>query len=184
MYRSISSYRRKDGTANRVAYYRCRGTGNAPSKCGNMIRCDLVDALTHMTFMEDVDLDGQAMVTGVLAKLPVFERVTISGEDYASEIAEIEDRIHDLDLDDPDFDAKQAALGSERRTLKGLPVDVTRVEERATGQTVGEVWESLDHAGQRRYLLACDFRVYAADGAAHMEGDPTKITGALRTIAA
>jgi hypothetical protein len=192
MFRVRSSTTRKDGSKNTIEYYRCKGRENAPSKCSNMINLNTVDNLTHLSFMNlpvDHELnplseDGQPW-SGVFANLEIFERITIPGSDHSVEIAEVEDQLRALDYDDPSFATRQATLLAERRRLQGLPVEATQVVERPTGRTVGDLWADMDHAARRRYLLASEVRVLVMPGkGARMEGDPSKITAALRTIAA
>jgi hypothetical protein len=213
MYRTKSKRKRKDGTVRTWFYYRCGGKDRRRSNCRNMIRCELLDGLTHAAFCTHEQLmeaheaagvdvyeanraavealgEGGRLTEGariyrIFSNLIVFEQVVIEGSDHADEIADVEGRLHDLDFDAADYIQRHAQLLAERKRLQGLPVEPTRVEERPTGKTVADVWASLDHAGQRRYLLATGMRVIVTDKhTARMDGDPTKIAQALRTIAA
>lgn len=185
----------KDGTVKVNEYYRCKHSDVAPSTCKNMISLDLVEMLVHLSFLRAADLtdldvppelDGHV---GMFANLQVVEQVVTPGNTYDAEIAELLEEIRELDPIADDYRTKSDALISEAKRLQGLPSEATTVEERHTGQTVGDVWLTLDPAARRRYLVASGVRVIVTPAArggerARMEGDPATITGALRTICA
>ena len=97
-----------------------------------MVRLDLVDALTHLSFMDDLPADVEwpedqpPFTGGVFSGLQVVERVTIPGADHSVAIAECEDRLRTLDFDAPDFTARQTQLLAERSRLQGLPAEPSR----------------------------------------------------------
>ncbi len=189
MYRHASSTRRKDGSKNTVVYYRCKGTGNAPSKCGNMICADTVENMVHVAFADGsttsafTNSDGHPHA-GRFATLWVMEQQIVSGNDHSVELADNALELAALDVDAPDYMAQVVTLSEERKRLQGLAVEPSSVELVPTGRTVGDVWAELDDAARRRYLVACGFKVIAAEKSARMVGDPSKLVGSLRTIAA
>ncbi len=180
----------QDGTRVTYPFYRCKGSDNAPSTCKNSINVDLAEALVHFSFMdipeellcEFPELPGDAQ--GAFAGLEISERVMIPGDDHTLEIAEVTDKLRSLDCDDPQFATKQAGLLAERDRLKELPATPATFQDQATGKTIGQLWATLDHAAKRRFLLASDVKVLVKNKDARMEGDPSKVSAALRTIAA
>jgi hypothetical protein len=86
--------------------------------------------------------------------LPHKELVVVGGDsDRQDELNQIEQDLRELDFDDPEFLTKQADLLAERIRLRSLPAPATYVEERDTGKTTGQVWQSLDPAGKRDSCL-------------------------------
>ena len=142
MYR-ICSQRAPRGTV----YYHCRGTKG--HTCRNAVPLEDVhravdDAIEAIGFHEHE------------------ETIFIPGDSHASEIADIEERIRDLDLDDEDYMERLGVLRAERKALKDAPTDGGRHEKRKTGMTIRAFWESRDDAGKRDYLLnELHWKVYA-----------------------
>jgi hypothetical protein len=137
MYRLSSAVKGKKYT-----YYRCHGNERNPSKCRNMIR------------LADLNAQVDKYITTNLSRWPRLEMVTIPGHGYDDEIADVEHDLRDLDYDDPDFAAKQAALLAERARLKSLPMTPTVTDKRPTGDTIGEYWQTLeDDEARRDYLI-------------------------------
>lgn len=117
------------------ASYRCAGIGpNGTSAlrkgCGNTIKADLLDSEVTEDFLSEDDLE----VTEIFAP----------GTDYTEDIAREEPAIRDLDLDADDYDEKHAALRSELKRLKGLPVQAPSITVRATGRTEGEAYAAMN----------------------------------------
>ena len=52
MYRHNSSTKRKDGTSSVYTIYRCKGLDQAPSKCGNAVPGEGVEAWFHQWFTQ------------------------------------------------------------------------------------------------------------------------------------
>lgn len=147
----ISSGRWSNGQRKDYRYYRCHGTPKNRSTCGNMIA------------MAELEAWVRDQMTGPdIGPLPVIEVVCIPGSSHEDEIDEVEDKLRDLDFDDPRFDEKQAALRAERKRLKNLEAEPARLDERETGETVAERWARLDDAQRRDYLLRAGVKVYAA----------------------
>jgi len=149
MYHHNSKTKRKDGTYSVYRSYRCKGADQAPSRCGNSIRAEDLEDWANAWFTSD----------GAFARTEIVEIVTERGDDHADEILEIELDLRDLDFDAPDFAERQAALLSERAGLRSLPSEPSQVIEHPTGQTVGDVWVSLDDQQRRRFLLAGGIKV-------------------------
>ena len=81
---------------------------------------------------------------GAVRRTEIVETITVSGNNHAEDIAEIESDIYDLDFDAPDYSQRHATLLSERARLRSLPTEPAQVIEHPTGRTVGDVWASLD----------------------------------------
>jgi site-specific DNA recombinase len=153
MYRhKVIGQPRKDGTKPVRWYYRCHGKDDRhPSTCRNMVPFEELEFMVDLHFTPESS-DGQRAVK---------EKVTIPGRGHEDEIAEVERDIRELDLDDPGYLDKLAALRSERARLKALPATADQVIERETGQTVAEYWAGLDGPGKRAFLLASKAKVAA-----------------------
>jgi hypothetical protein len=141
--------RRKDGSKKYHAYYKCDGTPIKPSTCMNMIR------------MADADESVSGWVTEVIGRMQLIERVVVPGSGHEDEIASVESDIRELDLDSPDYLARHQALMAERRRLKALPAEPSKVMERPTGIKVRDYWERMDKQARRRFLLAGQVKVMA-----------------------
>ena len=135
MYR-LHSQRAGRGTA----YYHCRGSKERYSTCRNAVPLEEV----HSAVDEAIDSIGYLSHT---------ETIFIPGDSHASEIADIEEQIRDLDLDALDYDERLAELRAAWRALKELPSDSGKSEKIETGQTIKQFWDSQDDAGKRDYLL-------------------------------
>ena len=140
---------RKDGSKQYNLYYRCDGSLRDRSTCKNMIP------------LADADDWVSSWFTGTIGHLELTERIVIPGHNHEGEIAEVAAEIRDLDLDDPDYLAKQAALMAERKRLKELPATPSEVVERPTGIAIGQHWADLDTAGRRVWLLERQVEVMA-----------------------
>lgn len=186
MYMWRSTMPRKDGSRVTTTYYRCKGKDSAPSKCRNMVRADDIEGFIHAAFMDCADeVPELTPWAGMYAKLEVIEQVVVPGSTHEAEIAEVEDRLRMLDYDDPAFSKKQAQLLQERRRLQGLPNKPAEVLERPTGQRLCDVWETLDCAARRRYLLASELKIVCdpITREHRIYGNAEKIKLALRTLA-
>jgi len=150
MYRHRSISRRSGGVKEFLYYYRCRGTDQAPSQCRNMVPLEEIEQWVDLWFTVD----------GPFCEVEIKEVVIEPGADHAAEIQELEAEIRELDLDDPAYDAKLAALRAERKRLQLLPVEPARVTERPTGELVKNVWAALSYEGKRRFLTSTGLHVY------------------------
>lgn len=163
MYHHRERKRLANGDERIYEYYRCDGTTRKPSTCKNTLRAADVDEWINGEFI------------GTFGDREVVERVVIPGAGHDAEVELIEADIRALDLDAPDFDARLADLRAERSRLLSLPPDPDRIEERPTGQTVREMWESLDTAGKRDYLRRASVRVYASKDEWHLEAEHPEV---------
>ena len=78
--------------------------------------------------------------------------VLTAGDDHSDEIDQIRQEIRDLDPEADDYDDRLADLREELKNLRSLPSIPRKVEYKPSGKTIGEVWQSLDTAGKRRFL--------------------------------
>jgi DNA invertase Pin-like site-specific DNA recombinase len=149
MYRINGGTTRKDGSKNRLFYYRCAGKLPNRTGCGNMINLDALDVLaTNMLASADA---------------PWTELRTVPGNNHDGELEAIKYAIRDLaarDLSDDEFDAELAELRSERKRLEALPATADRTETVETGETVGQRWTRLDRDG-RRTMMRESVKFYA-----------------------
>jgi DNA invertase Pin-like site-specific DNA recombinase len=114
--------------AGRTSIYRCAGfgpSGNSAQRkgCGNTIASNLLDAEVTEAFESADDV--------------VIEETVIPGTDYAEEIAKTQLAVKDLDVMADDYDEAHAALMTELRRLKALPIEPPRVEARPVFNEAG-----------------------------------------------
>lgn len=132
-------------------FYRCTGTARQPSKCRNLI--PLADADSYVSMW----------VTDVIGRKELIGREVTPASGHDEAIASVEMDIRELDLDDPEYDAKLSALRAERKRLKELPAEASKVVERPTGVTLAEHWASLSTTqAKRAWLLAGEVKVMAS----------------------
>ena len=86
---------------------------------------------------------------------PVYRKIMHSGKSGKREINAIERKLRTLDLDDPDYLAKQAGLMSQRQhLLANAQAEPDRIEfEVISGMTVADYWPTLDKQGKRQLLF-------------------------------
>ncbi len=184
MYRIQSSKKRADGTTGVNRYYRCRGTDQTPSRCGNMVGQDDIEQWVNQWFTED----------GAFARTEIIETTEVPGDDHRAEVDEIDDEIRALNPDATDWLECVTELRAERARLLALPSEPSQVIERGTGRTVGGVWATLDDEARRSYLLAAGVTVHVLSSAAlraqpgqeqrYISGDPHRVIGTVRGITA
>jgi len=98
---------------------------------------------------------------------PHFVTDVTPGDDWANEIDQVRQDIRELDPEADNYDAQLSTLRSELARLRSLPVKPAKVERKPDGKTIGEVWQSLDIPGKRKFLLDSGAKVHAereADG--------------------
>jgi hypothetical protein len=83
---------------------------------------------------------------------PYIITVVTAGDDHSDEIDQIRREIRDLDPEAGDYDNRLADLRDELKNLRSLP-STRKVERKPSGKTIGEVWQSLDTEGKRRFLI-------------------------------
>jgi hypothetical protein len=114
MYKSTSETR---------VYYRCAGKTNGRSCC--MIRLSVLD-------------DAVNAIMGSLNE-PVTELVLIPGHNYEDELDLIKAQIKALDVDDPEYDDRHAALMAERSRLRSLDTVPDEWERRPVKDAKGNI---------------------------------------------
>ena len=83
---------------------------------------------------------------------PHMITVVTPGDDHGDEIDQIRQEIRDLDPEADDYDGRLAELRDELKNLRTLPSTPGKIERKPSGKTIGELWQSLDSAGKRRFL--------------------------------
>jgi hypothetical protein len=83
---------------------------------------------------------------------PRIITVVSPGDNHSDEIDQIRQEIRDLDPETDEYDTRLAELRQELANLRSLPSAPRKVEYKPSGKTIGEVWQSLDTAGKRRFL--------------------------------
>jgi ribosomal protein L29 len=78
--------------------------------------------------------------------------VVTPGDNHSDEIDQVRQEIRDLDPEADDYDTRLAELRQELANLRSLLSAPRKVEYKPSGKTIGEVWQSLDGAGKRRFL--------------------------------
>jgi len=119
-------------------YYYCRECpkGNRP-----FVWCDDIDATVNEAVMSHGDEDHIV--------------ITVEpGDTYADDINRIKKEIAALDPEDDYWMTRAAALKEEIAQLRLKPRKPAKVIPAPDGKTVGEVWESLNTADKRQWLLA------------------------------
>jgi len=153
-----------DGTRARYGpfnYYRCAksyDTARARKECqSKLIRVEELDDIVNEAVM------ARGWTPHMITRV-------IPGDNHDTEIAAINDAITELGsqlarevITDAQFDEMMARLRAERARLKALPAEADRIERipDPSGRTVGEVWQSLDPAGRRAWLIERGWKVYA-----------------------
>lgn len=122
----------------------------APDKCARGNR--MMVPLAYM----DAEVNHAVMS---IADVPHLVIKTTPADDHSNEIAQIKQDIRELDPEATsyDYDAELAKRRSEIARLRELDRSEAKPLKRdinPDGKTVGEVWESLDTVGRRRWLLA------------------------------
>lgn len=135
-------------------FYICE---NKRTVTGNRCPSRLIPASELEKAFDDAVVEAYGLVKH---KEPVRTR----GRSYKTQISKAERDLRALDQDDPEYDAKHAALRAERSRLQDLQ---KRNAEQATagwqedGRLVRDVWPTLDKAAKRSYALERHWRFYA-----------------------
>ena len=117
-------------------YYYCKGCAKGQR---TLVALDYIDAAVNESIM-------------AFDYMPHFEVKVIPGDDHAYEIDEVKQEISLLDPESNNYDTELARLRGKLNELRALPSKPAKVERKPSGRTVGEVWQSLDVVGKRRYL--------------------------------
>ena len=92
-----------------------------------------------------------------MADLPHLVIKVTPGNDYSEEIAQIKKDITELDVESVTYDSDLTRFRAEIARLRELDrteAKASKTEVKPDGRTIGEVWESLDTAARRKWLLA------------------------------
>lgn len=119
-------------------YYYCK---QCPKGERLWIWCDEIDGAVNDVVMS-------------MADQPHIITTVMPGDTYGDEIKQLKKEINALDPEDDDWTAKTSALREEIRQLRDKPRKAPKIVTAPDDRSVGEVWESLDTTGQRRWLLA------------------------------
>jgi hypothetical protein len=104
--------------------------------------------MVKMSYLDSVADD---MVTSVGDQSHIVTVVT-AGDNHSDEIDRVRREIRDLDPEAANYDDRLAELRDELKDLRSLSSSCRKVEYKPSGKTIGEVWQSLDTAGKRRFL--------------------------------
>lgn len=122
-------------------YYYCR---SCPKGERLLAPVHLIDAAVNDAVMSDADI-------------PHLVRDVAPVDDYSSDIMRVKDEIGEIDSESDDAPALFSSLHAELARLRKLQAEAKppKVEPRKDGdRTIGDVWQSLDTAGKRRWLLS------------------------------
>ena len=134
--------------------YRCCGLGPgggvAQRKgCGNTIPLAQLDGEITDEFLAADDLEHVETV--------------IPGSDHSEEIAAVQLAIKDLDLDAEDYDERHAALVTELRHLRSLPVEPEKRVSIYTNRTEGEAFAEMTKNERRAFIRQWKLTVWPKD---------------------
>lgn len=104
--------------------------------------------MVNMSYLDSV-VDDMVMSAG---DQPHVITVVTPGDNHSDEIDQVRQEIRDLDPEADDYDTRLAELRQELANLRSLLSAPRKVEYKPSGKTIGEVWQSLDGAGKRRFL--------------------------------
>ena len=125
-------------TGANILYYRCTGKNKPDGKSCFM---------PHMTLIDGMVDEGMSGLT-----VPITELVLVPGHNYEHELEAVKRQARSLDMDDPEYEDKHAALLAERKRLMTLDTVPDKWERRLTGDTFASKWETADFAGKRDML--------------------------------
>jgi len=132
---------------NGSAMYRHRARDSEYYYCGH--GCPAGSRLmVKMSYLDSV-VEDMVMSAG---DQPHIITVVSPGDNHSDEIDQIRQEIRDLDPETDEYDTRLAELRQELANLRSLPSAPRQVEYKPFGKTIGEVWQSLDTAGKRRFL--------------------------------
>jgi DNA invertase Pin-like site-specific DNA recombinase len=117
--------------------------------------------MVKVSYLDSV-VDDMVMSVG---DEPHMITVVTAGDDHSDEIDQIRLEIRDLDPEADDYDTRLSELRGELANLRSLPSTPRKVEYKPSGKTIGEVWQSLDTAGKRRFLQDAGVRFHVSRGA-------------------
>jgi site-specific DNA recombinase len=122
-----------------LSYY-CKG---CPKGQRTLVALDYMDSAVNESIMS-------------IGDQPFSEISIIPGDDHAYEIDEIKQEISLLDPERDDYDTELTTLRGKLRELRALPSKPAKVELKPSGRTIGQVWQSLEDAADKRRFLMND----------------------------
>jgi site-specific DNA recombinase len=135
-------------------YYRCYARAQGSGCPGRNISAKWLDEQAETIFLNQV------------GHVEILEKVTIPGDNHATELARIGQAMTDLvseryvrNIVRDDYDALMARLETEHARLAALPAEPDRIEQRSTGRTFAELWEVSDIQERRRLMLDAGFLI-------------------------
>jgi site-specific DNA recombinase len=161
MYRLTSTRKHPNGNTYTTVYYRCHGTGRAPSKCRNMVK------------MDDVEAKVDDWITSHKS-IEITETRIVKGNAHGQQIAEVRQAMKDLDPARADYDTVHAGYRAEFVRLSQLAPEPDRIETVFTGRTLAGEWPTMPQAERHQTLRDGGFTVTAVkiDGKPVVEVTP------------
>jgi DNA invertase Pin-like site-specific DNA recombinase len=139
MYRANAVSRRKNGPDVRCLYYRCCGAGHDRRNCGApMVPLGQADALA-VRLMSGLDI-------------PVQVTILVPGENHDAEIEALKYELRDLDVDDPAYLGKHAALIERLTKLRALPVTADEWKTIDSDLVYGDAFRELAHEQRNAWM--------------------------------
>ena len=155
-------------------YYRCYARAQGSSCPARNIQAEWLDEQAEKTFLSQV------------GHVEILEKVTIPGDNHATELAQIGQAMTDLvseryvhGIVRDDYDSLMTRLQVEHARLAALPAEPDRIEQRSTGRTFAKHWEVSDIQERRRLMLEAGFLI----GYAHTSAGEVMATALDRDLA-
>ena len=93
---------------------------------------------------------------------PHIVTVVTAGDNHSDEIDQVRQEIRDLDPEARDYDTRLSELREELKNLRSLPSSPRKIKQKPSDKTIGELWQSLDTAGKRRFLQDDGVKFYVS----------------------
>lgn len=145
-------YRIHAGSRDRESYYyRCAGSGPQRKGCGNMIPLERLEHLVVVRFLAWNDKPHQI-------------KEWLEGESWDAEIADIRQKIRELDPESDEDEAQREVLKEQlsdyrsRKTIPGHWGERDILDPNGKVVTIGMHFFDLDKEGRREYLKTRDIR--------------------------
>jgi DNA invertase Pin-like site-specific DNA recombinase len=145
-------------------YYRCSGRTRKGNGCkAGAVRAEQLEKAVEETFLSTIgDLD-------------VMKKTYVPGDDTATRLAEVEERLSELREDrkaglyrgeqgTAEFREMYASLERQREELEAMPSRPEGWKYIPTGRTYRQLWDSADVAGKRELIRGGEIKIFAALG--------------------
>ncbi|WP_405095426.1 recombinase family protein [Micromonospora sp. NBC_01412] len=150
-------------------YYRCSGR----TRKGNGCKAGAVRA-------EQLEKAVETIFVATIGDLDVMKKTYVPGDDTATSLAEVEERLSELREDrkaglyrgeqgTAEFREMYASLERQREELEAMPSRPEGWKYIPTGRTYRQLWDSADVAGKRELIRGGDLKIFAAST---LEGSP------------